>query len=806
MELTQDVVYALRQMRKAPGFAFAVIATLGLTVGLSTTVFSVLDAVFIRPLPYNDPSRILALRTISPQGYTQPASYPEYTDWRRETKSFSALAAYNTFQSVNAELASGPVSLHAVVTSANFFDVFGVKPALGRTFEPGEDEAGRNNVAVLSDEVWRDLFGGRRDAVGSKIKLDGRTCTVVGVMPRGFRFPISRTDAIYYPLNMSWGQRNNRGNHWLPTVARLAPGVSAQAAEQEFNAVLARLGDAYPDTKGRRARLIELAEFTVGSSKDALRLLFYAVVTLAAIGCVNLAGLLLARGVRLQHEIAVRAALGAGRGRLIRQILAENVVYAVAGGALGVALAFGLLQATRLLIAAALARGAEAQINGTVLAASLAVAVLTSVLAGVWPAVRLSGTPAAETLRAGGRAGMDRGQHRARGAFVSVQVALALVLLITSGLVFRALGRLQHAEFGFDPSQILSAEINLSREAYQKRDAMTDFYRPMLEKVRAIPGVQEAGIIQLLPIQAWGWNSDVRIVGQPAPPRNQERLAEYRIVTPGYFATMGIRLVRGRLLDEKIDTPTSARAVVVNERFVERFLPPGVDPIGQAIADGRDPSRIVGVVKNIRQNIFNVPLAETDYPASQVPQQLSALVLSSMTLVVKTAGPPEAITQDLRKVFADVDKTLPFRTPKPMEDIIAGAVTLQRLENWLFGSFAGLALALSIIGLYGLVSHEVELSRRDLGIRVAIGATRGRIFGLVYRRVGAMLAIGLAAGIAATYAARKLLATVVTIRLERDLAGLVVLGAVFVGVALAAAFLPARRAATVDPMASLRSE
>lgn len=806
MNFLQDLQYALRQIRKAPGFAFGVVATLGLTVGLSTTVFSVLDAVFIRPLPYNDPSRIFVSITYSPQGYTQPASYPEYLDWRRETRAFSALAAYNSFRSVNAEIPSGAVSLHGVATSANFFDVFSVTPLMGRTFEPGEEEPGRNNVVVLSYEVWRGFFDSRREAVGSKIKLDGRIYTIIGVMPPAFRFPISRTNSIYFPLDMTDEQRKARGNHWLPTVARLDPGVSRQTAEQQFNSVLARLGEAYPDSKGRRVRLVGLAAFTVGNSNDALHLLLYAVLTLAAIGCVNLAGLLLVRGVRLEREVAVRAALGAGRWRLIRQLLSDSVIYSLAGGALGVALAYGLLRATRILVTSALARGIEAEINGPVLGASLALSVLTSLIAGLWPALRLSGASAATMLRSGGRGGMDRGQHRLRAAFVSTQVALALVLVVTSGLVFRALSRLQHADFGFDPAHILTAEIDLSPAAYEHRDMIATFYRPLIEAVRAIPGVRDAGIIQLIPIESWGWNSDIHIAGQPPSPPNEERLAEERIITPGYFGVFGDRLVRGRLLDDKLDTPTSPRVVVVNERFVERFIPPGLDPIGQAIQDGQEKTTIVGVVRNIRQSIYNPPLAEADYHAAQIPSAWSGSVLSTMQLVVRTAGPPEAITQDLRRTFASLDKSLPFRTPATMGDVIAGALTMERLENWLFGSFAALGLVLALIGLYGLVSHEVELSRRDIAIRMAVGATRTSIVGLVYRRVGLMLAVGIACGAFAAWAARRMLGTVVTIKPERDAATLIALAGILIAVALLAALLPARRAATVDPMNSLRAE
>ena len=793
-------------MRAAPGFAFAVIATLALTVGLSTTVFSVLDAVFIRALPYRDPGRIVALRTISPQGYTQPASYPEYLDWRRETHGFSALAGYSSFGSINAELPTGAVTLRSVATSANFFDVFGVSPSLGRTFQPDEEQPGRDTVVVLSDEVWRSLFDARPDAVGSKLKLDGRLYTVIGVMPPGFRFPIARTDAVYILLHMSDRQRNSRGNHWLQTVARIAPGVSPQAAAQEFNRVLTSLGERYPSSKGRRARLIDLAAFTIGNSEAALRLLLYAVLALAAIGCVNLAGLLFARGVRLEREVAVRAAIGAGRWTLVGQLLSENVLYAVLGGALGVALAYAMLRVTRVLIMASLQRGAEVQLNASVLLLSLLVSMLISLLAGLWPAVRLSGASAFAALRSGGRGGMDKGQHRLRAAFVSVQVALALVLLVTSGLVFRALARLQQGDFGFDAAQILTAEVGLSPASYEGRDVLTAFYTPLLDRVRAIPGVRDAGLILILPIQNWGWNSDVQIVGQPPAPPNEERLAEFRLVTPGYFRVFGLQLVRGRLLDDKLDTLASPRTVVVNERFVERFIPKGTDPIGQALQDGRDKVTIVGVVRNLRQNIYDRALAETDYPVSQIPPEVRTNYLSNMQLVVRTAVPPKSITQDLRRIFADLDKTLPFRTPEAMDDIVAGVLTLERLENWLFASFAALALVLALIGLYGLISHEVELGRRDLGIRLAIGASRSSILALVYRRVGAMLGGGLVAGIAATWAVRRILMTVVSLKFDRDGAALAAVVGVFLAIALLAALVPARRAATVDPMASLRSE
>ncbi len=802
--MASPLSHTIRRFRQAPAFTLTVIATLGLTVGLSTTIFSVMDAVFLRPLPYPQPERMFSLRTYSPQGYTQPAAYPEFVDWRREGAPFAEVGGYSTFQSVNAELSGGAVSLHAVLTSDNFFSVVGVKPLLGRTFERGEEDLGRNSVAVLSHEVWHDFFGEQPEAVGAKIKLDGVPYTVIGVMPQGFRFPISRTNAIYIPLKMTTMQRESRGNHWLPTVARLRPGVSREEAQSRFDQTFAHLAEAHPETKGRRIRLIDLRTFTVGDSRNALRLLLYGVLALIAIGCVNLAGLLFARGVRMEQEMAIRSALGASRSRLIARLLSENLVHAILGGALGLLLADVLLDATRRLLASALSRGAEVHLNGTVLAASLTVSILTSVIAGLWPALRLSTTSAANSLRSGNRGGMDRGQNRLRASFVCVQVSLAMVLLVTAGLVFRELARLQRSDFGFQPASILTAEVDLSPGTYENRDVVASFYTPLLEHVGSIPGVQSAGLIQIVPIQNWGWNSSVEIVGQPPPPPDQERLAEFRLVTPGYFPVFGIRLIRGRMLSDKLDTPESQQTMVVNERFVERYILRGLDPVGQALKDGKDKVIIVGVVSNIRQSVYEPALAEMDYPVSQIPPAMRSQFVASMHLVMRTANAPASIIADVRRTFAELDKTLPFRTPQTMDEIVSEALTLQRLENWAFASFAVLALVLALLGLYGLISHEVELSRRDIGIRIAVGASRGRIFKLVYKRVGGMLAIGLAGGIAGTWAARQLIATVVPVQAGRDAETLIVLTGIFAAVSLAAAFLPARRAATVDPMQSLR--
>ena len=799
----QNLSYALRMIRKNPGFAFVVIATLALTVALGTTVFSVLYAVFIQPLPYHQPDRIVALRTISPQNFLQPASYPEFLDWRRDARSFSALAAYSTYGSVNFQTGGNSIELHSVSTSDNFFDVFAVKPALGRIFQPGEEQPGRNFVTVLSHEVWQNQFGGRPDALGSKVKLDGLIYTVIGVMPAGFRFPINQTDAIYLPLHMRENQRTGRGNHWLPTVARLKDGITPQAAQAEMSSVLNQLGHIYPDSRGRRVKLIDLASFTVSNTGAALHLLVYAVLALLAIGCVNIAGLLFARGVRLQREAAMRSVLGAPRFTLIRQFLTESLLYALAGGVLGVALAYALIEATKVLLVASLARGVDVQLNLPALAASLLIATVTSLLAGLFPAIRVSGASMNLALRSGSRTSADRSQQRLRAAFVITQVALALVLLVTAGLLFRQLSGLFHTPLGFNPDHILTAEIDLSPGAYEKRDVLANFYTPLLERVRAIPGVRAAGLIQLVPVQSYGWNSDVHIAGQPPAPPNEERLAEYRLLTPGYYSVFGLHVLRGRSFDIARDTPSSQRVAIVNAAFVKRFIPPGQDPIGKTIDDD---GTIVGVVPNVRQSIYEPEMAEMDIPISQIPSTVSLQFIQSMSLVVNTAGKPEAITADLRRVFHQLDPTLPFRTPETMTDSVSKALTFERLENWLFGSFAALALLLATVGLYGLISHEVEVSTRDIGVRVALGATRTRILSLIYRSVGLMFLTGTVIGLSVTWAVRQLISSVTVIRLENSVLAIAAIVAAFSLIVLLAASLPARRAATIQPMEALRTE
>ena len=819
----QDIRYAVRQLRKSPGFALIAVLTLSLGVGAATAIFSVVDAAMLRPLPYDHPELIYTPVTLAKEGYTQPFSWPSFQDTRAQNHVFAALSGIWNYRSANLETPSGPVALKWVQGSDNFFDVFGVAPVLGRTYRPGEDVAGRNDVAVLSYEVWQTNFGGRSDVVGKTIDLDGKPYTCIGVMPAGFRYPLSALNAIYTPLHPDPNWLKSRGDHWLRTVGRLKPGVTKQQAQADLNAVMANLARAYPNTDGgRKLQMVPLNESVNGSTRGALWTLSGAVLAVLLIGCVNVAGLLLARGVKREREIALRAAVGANRTRLIRQILTESLLLAGLGAAGGIGLAALLLQAMTTFLAHALARGSEVQMDVPVLVVALVLSTAATVAAALYPAMRLSGTDPNQALRSGGSAGTAKAHHRVRSVFIVGQVALSLLLLVLAGVLLRTVAGFRHENLGFDPAHILTAEIDLSPGKYEDRDMWVSFYRPMLERVQHVPGVQAAGVNSLLPIQAWGWNSEVHVSGQPPSPPNEINLAEQRFVTPGYFDAMGIHLLRGRMLSESLDPSTNKfGTVLVNQEFAKKFLTNGADAVGQHLDDNDKPDQrteIVGEVTDIRQSLWDPPLPEMDYLLSELPQKNMASLAMTMYLIVRTQGDPKAVVPDLRTVFHQMDPGLPFRAPETMDEVISDQLVMQRMESWLFGIFAALALLLAVVGLYGLISHEVEMGTRDIGVRMALGATRGSVFQLVLRRVATLLAIGVGVGLTLTFAAQKVIGALVTPAAGFDLkqapvfhlvheAGLLALLALTMAVAgLLAAAIPMRRAASVEPMEALRME
>jgi predicted permease len=547
----------------------------------------------------------------------------------------------------------------------------------------------------------------------------------------------------------------------------------------------------------------------VGKSKGPLWTLLAAVLTVLAIGCVNVAGLLLARGVKREREMAMRTAIGAGRSRLLGQLFTEGVLLALLGAAAGALFASGLLDLMRLFLIKALARGADIQMNWAVLGAAVAVSVVVSLAASLYPALRLSSIDPNRALKAGGSAGVDRSQHHLRSGFVITQIALTMLLLVVSSLLIRVVTRYRHVDLGFNPDHVLTTSINLTPSRYAGRDALADFYQPLVNRVMQIPGVHAVGVITLLPIENWGSNSDIHVAGQPPNPPNEIMLSEVRYVSTGYFDVFGIPLRRGRLLSPTLDRPESTPSAVVNQAFVKKFIPAGLDPTMQTIdsdPDRKNWTRIAGVVGNIRQNIYESPMPEHDYLIDALPVKDHADMLNGMSLVLRFDGDAGAIIPALRNAVHEVDPTVPFKTATTMTEVVSGTLVFERMESWLFGIFAGLALLLALVGLYGLVSHEVEQSTRDIGVRMALGASRSRILAMVMRRVAWMLAAGTIAGLILTLFARKMIAIVIYFEARQEAGGLVVTALLLESVGLLAALFPAARAASVEPMQALRTE
>ena len=812
MKWKQDILYALRQFRRAPGFALTVILTLALSVGVATAVFCVIDAVILRPLPFAHPERIVSIESRSRSGYQQPASWPSFADERTQVQSFRALAGYSDFFKMTLETPThGPVLIPTIHSTDNFFDVFGVRPLMGRTFFPGEETEGRNQVAVLGYDTWQNYFGGEANVLGQQVKLDGQTYAIIGVMPAGFAYPFGRINQVYTPrlVDKSWMQ--NRGSHWMRTIGRLRDGVTREQAQSDLAQVFVNLGRAYPATdSGRTVRLAPLAEAVTGKSKGPLWTLLGAVLAVLAIGCVNVAGLLLARGVHREREMAMRVAIGAGRIRLVRQMLTESLLLAAIGVAVSIFLTTSLLHVMRAFLVKALTRGSEIQINWTVLAAAVATAVLVSMAASLYPALRLSGADPNRSLKSGLSTGISRGQNRLRSSFIVVQVALTLVLLVVSGLLIRMVTSYQHTDLGFDPTHIMSTQLNLTPSRYAGRDVQADFFMPLEQRIRQIPGVRAVGAITMLPIQGWGNNLELHIAGQPPYPRGQEKLAETRVVTAGYYDVFQIQLHRGRWLSPSLDDAKSkASTVVVNEAFVRKFIPTGLDPVQQRTDDGdkeENWTRIVGVTSSVRQDIFQDPLAQRDVLLDSIPVDGRIETMNGSALVVRFEGDPSAIVPALRSALHDIDPTIPFKTPETMTQVVSDHLVMERMESWLFGIFAALALTLALVGIYGLVSHEVERGARDTGVRMALGASREHIVRLVLQRILWLVTVGTIAGLVLTLGVRKIIGMVIYVEAQKDAGIFTAIALSLICAGLLAALVPALRAASIDPVKTLRTE
>ena len=799
-DLWADLRYGARGLLGQPGFTLVAVLTLALGVGANTALFSVINAVLLRPLPFPDPDRLVAVSETYAGSSRSAVSVPNLRDWREQNTVFEGLAAYvpGAFT-----LGGGdPQRIVGLRVEANYFDVLGVRPQLGRTFLKGEDEAGRDKVVVLSDALWRNGFGADPGVVGRVIPLNGQGYTVVGVMPP--ELSALSGSQVWAPLAFSEGDKASRLSRAYIVVGRLKRDVTPELAGEQMSALAARLGEQYPDTQGGRGVLLSsYEEEVVGNVRLPLLLLMGAVGFVLLIACTNVANLLLARAAGRQREIALRIALGAGRLRLTRQFLTEGVLLSVVGGAAGAATAWLGLDLVGKLAFASLPRSSEIGLDLRVLGFTLLVSVLTGVVFGVAPAAQALKTDVQGALKDGGQgAARGLGGSWTRNGLVVAEVAIAFVLLIGAGLLVKSLARLRSVEHGLKPENVLTARLSLAPERYADAEALGRFQRQLLERVSALPGVEAAGLTSHLPVQQYGTNGFVRVEDKTYPP-NQEPLVELRVVSPDYFRAVGIPVVRGRVFDES-DTKEAPPGVVINETMA-RTIWPGEDPIGKRVwgrpvYDGWTP--VIGVVADVK----NMGLARPASPEFYFNYTRGAEGLREMTLATRSRLDPAALAAAVRREVQAVDPAQAVYAVRTMQDVLDSTVAGRRLTTTLLGVMAAVALALAVVGIYGVVSYNVARHTREIGIRMALGAQKTDIHRLVIGR-GAVLALtGVGIGLFLSLGLARLMSGLLYGVSANDPATFAGIAALLFAVSLVACYVPARRAVRVDPLVALRYE
>jgi putative ABC transport system permease protein len=804
--LIQDIRYALRSLRSQRAIATIAALCLALGIGANTAIFSVVRAVLLQSLPFREPERLVRLFETANFGGTRGAgsvSIPNFIDWRSQNDAFEAMAAYagNSLDLIgNGE----PERVRATRASANLFALLGARPALGRTFSLDDDQPGKAPVVVLGNGLWRRRFGADPAIVGKTISLDNTIRTVIGVMPSTFDFPISslRTD-VWVPLVFQPPQSRQRGNHHLSVVARLKPGLDSAAATARMASIAQRLAHDYPDEmKDRGIQVNSLNGVIVGQVRKPLLMLLGAVGLVLLIACANVANLLLARASGRRREVAIRIALGAERSRLIRQLLTESVLLAIAGGALGLAVAHWGLAGILAFASTALPRIDAVGLSPTVLAFSLGVSVLTGFAFGLVPALRASQTDLREDLtETAGRAGTGRAQHRTLDTLIVAEIALSLVLLTGAGLLVRGFLAVIGTDSGLRPQGVITFHLSAPGGPMSDSVRYVQFYGPVLERLRMLPGVRSASMTTLLPIQGSGWNGNFTIVGRPKETDpGKEPFAEYRVVSSSYFASLGIPMMQGREFTNRdaLDAPS---VVIINDEFVRRYFP-NENPIGKQIfAWTSKPSTVIGVARSVHQvSLDSPPRTELYVAAAQTPWQLYG-----MTYVLSTRGAPEAIMPSVRAAIRDVAPLQPIFQVRTMEGVISDSLRSRKLTLSLLAIFAAVALVLSAAGVFGVMSYGVSQREREIGIRMALGARGSEVTTMVLRDAGKLVVAGIVIGLAAAAGLTRVLSGMVYGVSVRDPATFGLVAATIAVVAMVASLLPALRAARVDPIAAMRN-
>ena len=799
--LLQDLRFALRTLLRAPGFTAAAVLAFALGVGGSTAIFSVLDGVALRPLAVPEPDRLVRVYEKPPGQEPGTHSIADYLDVAKENGSFESVAAV-AGGAVSFTTAAGPEKLPAAYVTASFFAVTRVNPALGRGFSQEEDVKGPPPPVVLTDEMWRSEFGGDRRVLGQTLELDGRAFTVVGVLPRSFRFPLLRDARLLLPFQWDADDLKNRGAHYLRVFARLKPGVSVRSAQAELDVLSPRFAARLPELHtGWRQEANPLLESMVGRVKPVLQALLGAVALVLLTACANVASMLLARGAARQRELAIRTALGSGRARIVRQLLTEALLLALAGGALGVLLAAWGVDGLLALAPRDIPRLDEVRLDGPVLLFTLGVATAAGIVAGLLPALQASRPDLVEALKDGAAGATSRG--RARSALVVAEIALALVLVVGAGLMIRSLKRLLDVPTGLaDPAAVLTAELILPPDRYEKDEQIVAFYDKFVQRAAALPGVKSVALSNTLPLDLRG-QVTLAFAIEGAPPRPAGQLDDANVVwvTPDYRRTMGIPLLRGRDLGSS-DVAGGPLAVLVNQSFVDRYFPGG-DAIGRRLvrlSAKRPPWQIVGVVADVRAQGLD------QRPEPQVLVPLAQWAWPQMNLVVRTARKPTDLVPLLRTELAAIDKDQPLAKVRTLEQIISASVGQRRFQMTLLTIFGLVALLLASLGIYGVMAYSVAQRSREIGIRMALGARGSQVLGMVIGGGLRLAAIGVGIGLIGALALTHALQAALFQVSATDPLTLAAVSALLVVVAAAASWAPARRATRVDPMLPLRAE
>lgn len=795
------------------------IATLALGIGAPTAMFTVIEALLLRPLPFSDPDRLVAVGEFDLHRggdalLGDSLSYPDFADAQTRSRSFDGMSAYHDIE-LTATGQGDAVHVHGETVSANLLALLGAKPAIGRRFRDDEDRPG-HHVAVLSDAFWRRHFQASLDALGRTIGLNGRAYTVVGVMPPGFQFPI-RAEARDIWITFSREAESNtpgdepstaqRGAHYLDVTGKLKPGVTLAQANAEMEVVAHSLRDAYPKTNAHTGIKVqpELRRL-IGDTRNTLLILFGAVSLVLLIACANVANLLLGRGSRRSREIAIRLAVGATRGRVVRQLITESVVLSLAGGGLGLMFAAWSLDGVLQLYPANLPRAAEIGIDGGVALFTFGLAMMTGVLFGLAPALKASTPNLSAEMREGGRTTTaGPGQSRLRSAIVIAETALGVMLLIAAGLLIRSLDRLSHAPLGFDPEHVLTASFDLSETRYNA-DQQNRFINDLAERVRRLPGVKAAAGSIPLPLSEDNMTISFDLADHPKVPGNQPSAVLY-VVLPGIFEAMRIPLMQGRVFGPH-DQRNSKPVVIISQAFAKRYFPSG-NAIGRIIdiSAGEGASRaaykkreIVGVVGDIRTN----NLAQEPAPAYYVP--LPQLMFGPPALVIRTAGDPLTVVSSVRKVLSGMDAEVSLYNTRPLDDYLALDLGRARFQTVLLSCFAMISLLLTAMGLYGVISYSVTQRTHEIGVRMALGASRSSVLKMVLQQGAGLTGAGIAMGLIGAFALTRLLAALLYNTPPHDPLTYATVCVLLAGVAMTASYLPALRATRVDPNVALRVE